>query len=366
MIIQITPLNAAAVGVSPQGWAILTDDTLATVTTTGYLNSVKESYSSIYNFDNTQYAWVYTTDFAAVPLQVSVNASGVVSLVEFENQGNVTLPVVSGDFAVFDGTSGKIKDAGYSATNAAKTKVIMANAAVATSHIACFTDTSGTVDDDATTAINAGNLQAGLSGTAGYLASFPATLAKGSLRMVAVANTNDTLVTISNALHAQASVYSIPDVGAATGQFNVVTGALVSGNLMSASGTAGKLQDTGIASSNVVAKNAANTMAAGSSIVLAKVNGVEASNLVTASGVAGVITTSALTTAGAGSYAITWTNTFITTTSNIGLTIQGGTNTTKNFKMEVIPGSGTATLTIYNLTAATALDGTLLIGYTVF
>jgi len=39
------------------------------------------------------------------------------------------------------------------------------------------------------------------------------------LRLTAVANTGDTLVTISNALHGQASVYSIPDSGASTANF---------------------------------------------------------------------------------------------------------------------------------------------------
>lgn len=96
-----------------------------------------------------------------------------------------------------------------------------------------------------------------------------------------------------------------------------------------------------------------------------KANGTEAANAVTASGTAGVITTSALTTAAAGTYAITWTNTFITTSSTILLSIMGGTNTTQNITFTVTAGAGTSTLTIYNNTAATALNGTILIGYVV-
>lgn len=109
----------------------------------------------------------------------------------------------------------------------------------------------------------------------------------------------------------------------------------------------------------------ANSMAAGSSIVLAKVNGTESSNAVTASGMSGVITTSSLTTAAGASYAITWTNTFISATSTVHLTVQGGTNARKNLRMEVVPGSGSATLTIYNTEPTNALNGTILIGYTV-
>lgn len=96
-----------------------------------------------------------------------------------------------------------------------------------------------------------------------------------------------------------------------------------------------------------------------------KANGTEDANAVTASGTAGIITTSALTTSGAASYAITWTNTFITTSSIIQLTIMGGTNTTQNITLVADAGSGTSTLTIYNNTAATALNGTILIGYMV-
>ncbi len=123
-------------------------------------------------------------------------------------------------------------------------------------HIATYTNTTGTLSEDPATAISGGNIQAGLSGTAGYLASFPATLAKGSLRLTAVANTGDTLVTISNAAHGQATVYSIPDSGASTANFilskttgtqhitvgslQVDAGTLISG--LATGGFVGKLQ----------------------------------------------------------------------------------------------------------------------------
>jgi len=96
-----------------------------------------------------------------------------------------------------------------------------------------------------------------------------------------------------------------------------------------------------------------------------KANGTEASNAVTASGLTGVITTSALTAAAAGSYAITWTNTLIAATSSIHLTLMGGTNTMKNVQLQVVPGAGSAVVTIYNLSADSALDGTIILAYTV-
>jgi hypothetical protein len=212
---------------------------------------------------------------------------------------------------------------------------------------------------------NPGNISAGLSGTAGTLSSFPSTASKGSLVIAGVANTGNTTTTISNAAMGQASVISIPDPAAATADFVVAAAALVNGNLVQASGTAGLIADSGLATTNVVSKIAANVFSGAGQITLAKANGVEAANAVTASGNAGVITTSSLSTAGGGSYAITWTNTLITTTSSILLTIMGGTNTTENITLKATAGSGTSTLTIYNNTAATALNGTIFIGYAV-
>jgi hypothetical protein len=313
------------VGTSPSIIYVSTSDTFAVVTAAGYLNQAKVLGNT---FSADQMALVLTSDDGPVWLQVSIDSLGNVSLIEPVGPGDVLLPTIA-------------------------------------NHLIVSTDAAGTLGNLTGTAINNGSLQAGLSGTAGTLISFPATSLKGSLIIAGVANTGNTSVTISNAAFGQATVMSFADVGASTGQFLVKSAALVSGNFPQNSGTAGLTVDSGLAVSNIVAKNAANTMAAGSSIILAKVNGTESSNAVTASGVAGVITTSSLSTAGAGSYAITWTNTFISATSVIGLTIQGGSNTTQNINFKVVPGSGSATLTIYNLTASTALNGTILIGYTV-
>lgn len=102
-----------------------------------------------------------------------------------------------------------------------------------------------------------------------------------------------------------------------------------------------------------------------SGTILTKVNGTESANAVTASGSAGVITTSALTTAAGGSYAITWTNTAITATSTIILSQMGGTNTRQPVILSATAGSGTSTLTIYNDDLINALNGTVIIGYQV-
>ncbi len=89
------------------------------------------------------------------------------------------------------------------------------------------------------------------------------------------------------------------------------------------------------------------------------------SNAVTISKMAGVITTESLTTAGGASQAIVLTNTLIAAGDIILLTLAGGTNTTKDITLQAVATSNTGTITIYNNTAATALNGTLIINFLV-
>ena len=93
----------------------------------------------------------------------------------------------------------------------------------------------------------AGDLIAGSSGNAGTFISWPATAANGTL-IVAAANAGaDFDTTISNAASVgQDQVVSIPDVGAATGNFLATGSALVSGNFPMASGTGGLMVDSGL------------------------------------------------------------------------------------------------------------------------
>ena len=264
---QITGL----VGVAPRIVYITTADSLATVTTAGWINPVLlNEGQTIYPTDEVHiiYGASGSPLVGTFGIFLPTVSNGIVTLAAWVDSGNVLLPVVSGDVPVFNGTAGQIKDSGASLSDATKTKFVMASGAVTAGNLAVYADTSGTVG-----------------------------------------------------------------------------------------------QSTAILATNVVVKNAPNTFTGTGSVILPKVNGTEATNAVTASGVAGVITTSTLTTAGGSSYAITWTNTVMTATSTVLLSIQGGTNTTENVTLKIAPGSGTATLTIYNNTAATALNGTILIGY---
>ena len=256
-IVSYNVLTPGLVGVTPRRVQIVATDNLATVTAAGYLNrqgQVLEGLSlSPTDVIDMIYSYVASTNSGTYEVFLpSIASNGVITLNLWANAGDVLLPVTSGDFAVFNGTSGQIKDAGYLPSNAAKTNVVMANGATIANHIATYTDTAGTVGEDAATAINGGNIQAGLSGTAGKLTSFPSTATTGSLSLLAVANAGNFANAISNASTAQAVTWSLADPAGATSNITQAPAALVNNNLVKASGTAGLLADAGFAAANVV------------------------------------------------------------------------------------------------------------------
>lgn len=218
-ILDIVTQQVGLVGVTPKWIYIATNDTLATVTTTGFLNAAAQQG---YTFSEADIALVSTktspgaTDTQVAMLEVS-HVGQNWSLVPTGSPGQVVLPTIA-------------------------------------SHIATYTNTTGTLSEDASTAINGGNIQAGLSGTAGYFASFPSTAAKGSLRLTAVANTNDTLTTLSNVAMGQASVVSIPDPVNAVARLLIGATAtpFVNGNFPMNSGTGGLMVDSGVAVSDIL------------------------------------------------------------------------------------------------------------------
>ena len=237
---------------------VITTSTLAQVTTAGWWNNNPVSTNGQPGLNPQDlicicYAFGSTSESTAF-FNVAISGTGVVTLSLAES--SVILPVVSGHFANFSGTSGAIADDGYLPSNAAKTRVVMANGATIANHIATYTDITGTVGEDAGTAINGGNIQAGLSGTAGTLASFPATASNGSFIFAAINNAGGFNSTFSNSNIGQATVYSLPDPGSTTaniilsknatvqhitsGSLQVDAGALISG--LATGGFVGKIQ----------------------------------------------------------------------------------------------------------------------------
>lgn len=217
------------IGVSPRRVKVITTDGLATVTTAGYLDNVAKLNGTPLlptDFIDMTYSYIAATNSGTNSTFIVSISNGVSTLTQWVNPGDVLLPVVSGDFAIFNGTSGQIKDGGFSPSNAAKTKVVMANGATVASHIMASTDTAGTSGNVAGVVINDGDIQAGRSGVQGSLVAYPATAASGKIIIVANANAGDFLVEIENNSHAQQTMYSIGDIGQATGGVVVATTAL--------------------------------------------------------------------------------------------------------------------------------------------
>jgi hypothetical protein len=80
----------------------------------------------------------------------------------------------------------------------------------------------------------------------------------------------------------------------------------------------------------------------------------------------GTITTEALTTAGLATYTFTLTDSLITATSKVFVTITNGTNSQGSLAgATVTPGAGSAVILVPNLHATQALNGTIVIGFDV-
>jgi hypothetical protein len=210
-IVSIYTDTTGQVNVNPRRVKIITTDSLGTVTTAGYLGAEVVSTYAIVPTDifDINYSYSTATNSGTYGEFLPTFVNGIVTLSQAASSG-ITLPTIA-------------------------------------NHIAVYTNTTGQLSKDAATAINGGNLQAGLSGTAGHLTSFPSTASTGSLSLTAVANSGNFANVISNASTAQATTWSLADPGAATANILEAPSALVSGNLVKASGTAGLIVDAAFA-----------------------------------------------------------------------------------------------------------------------
>ncbi len=229
--------------IAPRTVQLVTTDDLATITTAGYMNRQGQVLQgeNLVSTDviNVIYSYVVATNSGAFGIfNASVASNGVITLIEWANPGDVLLPVVSGDFATFNGTTGQIKDAGYSPSNAAKTKVVMLNAAPTSGHIAIFTAIDGTIGDG------------GVLGTA-----------------AAKAASNVALSTVAST--------------AGSG--------FTAGHIVTAADAAGSIQDSGVVatavqlSANIKANRTANIGGAGAGPISVVVAGVTAASIITGS-----------------------------------------------------------------------------------
>lgn len=173
---NITTDFAGEVGVLPRLVRIQTTDSFSDITTANYLKSAEAMGYTFY--PNDAFLIAYGTNSATTQLFTATISGGDITLEP--SAGDVVLPVSTG-------------------------------------HIAVFTNASGSIGDDAAIAINAGDIQAGISGQSGAFISYPGNPSTGTLQLLAQSNNADFFVKIVNSSHGQSTTYRINDVGAGSG-----------------------------------------------------------------------------------------------------------------------------------------------------
>lgn len=101
--------------IDPRRCTMVTTDSLAVVTTPGYLNNQNKNGNPILPTDIFDVVYDYdpATKLGTFGIFQATYASATgFSLNAWENPGNVLLPVVSGNLPSFNGTSGQIQDSG--------------------------------------------------------------------------------------------------------------------------------------------------------------------------------------------------------------------------------------------------------------
>ena len=125
----------------------------------------------------------------------------------------------AGSIDVFPTTGSKGKLSITAADSAGNTTTTIVNASQAGARTYTIPDAGGNASfvmtGGASAAVNATNIDAGASGTAGSVDIFPATGSRGKLSITAADSAGDTTTTIVNASQSGARTYTIPDAGEA-------------------------------------------------------------------------------------------------------------------------------------------------------
>lgn len=146
-ILQYPSVLPGQVGVLGAAKYMVSTDSISTIMTAGYLNNIDQAVFPIaasdvlgitYNFNTQTNSGSFT--WATVTI-----SNGVITVVELVSPGNVLLPVVSGDYAVFNGTSGQIKDSGQAPSNAASPFVVTSPGSLTVGNFPKLADAKGTI-----------------------------------------------------------------------------------------------------------------------------------------------------------------------------------------------------------------------------
>jgi hypothetical protein len=146
-ILQSKRVDVGDVGDLPGTVKIVTTDNLSTVTTAGYFNNAQLQGVNLSPSDIIYmiYSYVAQTNSGTFGIFTVSQTLGVITVSPWVDSGNVLLPVVSGDFAVFNGTAGQIKDSGSAPSAASQAFVVMSPGSVTIGQVPKFSDVNGTL-----------------------------------------------------------------------------------------------------------------------------------------------------------------------------------------------------------------------------
>ena len=243
-ILNIQSSQAGLTGILPSVSYINTNDTEDQILVTGYLNQSVQSGLAAFTLpciacvstiasagaqpDVGWYEVSYTTTSGSP-------VSAIWSLIPMASPGAVILPTVSGDFAIFSNVDGTLEDLHYSPSNAAKTKVVMADAATVVGQFPMFTDINGTIGDSGVLASSFQPLVASVTfNTAQMVTAYdtPLTIVANPLSSQMILILNSAVYTASTG-HTAYATGTAPIIQYSTGGTNGAHGA---GTIATASG----------------------------------------------------------------------------------------------------------------------------------
>jgi hypothetical protein len=148
-ILQPPSVLPGQVGVIGAAKYMVSTDSIATITTAGYLNNLDLAVFPIAASDIIGLTYNYNVQTGAGNFTWATIAlsNGTITIVEAVNPGNVLLPVVSGDIAIFNGTTGQLKDSNQKATNLASPFQVTSPGSVVIGDLLSAADVNGTIAD---------------------------------------------------------------------------------------------------------------------------------------------------------------------------------------------------------------------------
>ena len=239
-IIQAPSVLPGQVGVIGAIKYMVTTDSLATITAAGYLNSIDLAVNPIFASDVLGITYLYNLNtnkgtFAFFTVSIS---NGVITHAPTVSTGDVLLPVVSGDIAVFNGTTGQIKDSAVAFSNLTDTVSPLFHGTATAGDFVTVNNANKTIQD---------------SGAAPSAASQPfVVMSPGSVTTNHIAQFSDTNGTLKDGGVLGTAAAKAASNNALSTLASTAGSGFTSGNIVSAADAAGTIQDSGVVAANVL------------------------------------------------------------------------------------------------------------------